>query len=77
MSIKEAMEAVCDVNGYVPTENLEKIAKAKERFFTEAGWQRCPCDKNNPLRFCISPLCRADIERDGCCRCKAYKKAGV
>ena len=74
MSIKSCMEAVCDVYGYEPTENLEKIAKAKERFFTEAQWSRCPCDKDNQDRYCISPLCRADIEGKGRCHCGAYRR---
>lgn len=42
--------------------------------FGEEEWQRCPCDGNNPARFCISETCRADIECDGECHCHCYRK---
>ena len=77
MSVEQAMLAMCDAFGYEPTENLEKIAKVKEKFFGEQGWRACPCDRCNAERFCISKLCREEIERDGQCHCNAYRKRGV
>ena len=44
--------------------------------FGDAEWQRCPCDGTNEKRYCISELCRSDIERDGICHCRCYQKAG-
>lgn len=59
-------------NGYELTEYAEKIAKAKERFFGEKEWQRCPCDPNSD-RACISDRCKEEIARDGHCHCNCYK----
>ena len=56
-------------------EDIEKIAKAKNMMFGDNEWQRCPCDGNNEKRYCISELCRSDIERDGICHCRCYQKA--
>ena len=39
--------------------------------------QRCPCDGQNEKRYCISELCRNDIERDGICHCRCYRKVGT
>ena len=35
------------------------------------------CDGNNSARYCISELCRSDIERDGICHCHCYTKANI
>jgi len=76
MPIKDAMEAMCDAFGYLPTANLEKVAAAKEKLFGESSWRSCPCDKNDPDRFCISKKCRETIERDGVCGCRCFCKRG-
>ena len=65
-TILEMMLENCKKAGYYPTENIEKIARAKRR--------RCPCDGQNEKRYCISELCRSDIERDGICHCRCYQK---
>ena len=74
MPISDCMRLLADVNGYVPTENLERIARAKEKLFGEDNWVRCPCDRNNIERYCISPLCKKTIEETGTCHCNAYRK---
>lgn len=74
MTILDKMLENCAQAGYTTTKNVEKIAKAKKMMFGEEEWQRCPCDGNNPARFCISETCRADIERDGECHCHCYRK---
>lgn len=76
MSIKYAMECMCDAFGYLPMANLEKVARAKEKLFTEKEWRRCPCDKNDPDRYCISKKCQEAIERDGVCGCHCFCKRG-
>ena len=68
MTILEKMLENCKKAGYCTTENVEK---------GEAEWQRCPCDGNNSARYCISELCRSDIERDGICHCHCYTKANI
>lgn len=78
MTILEKMLEKCKNKGLEPTENIEKIARAKNIMFGEDAWQRCPCDSSNEARYCISELCNSDIERDGICHCHCYtkKKAG-
>ena len=75
MTILEKMLDNCKKAGFEPTENVEKIARAKNIMFGEKEWNRCPCDSENAKRFCISELCRSDIERDGICHCHCYRKA--
>ena len=73
-TILEMMLENCKNAGYYPTENIQKIANAKNMMFGEGEWRRCPCDGKNEKRYCISDLCRSDIERDGICHCRCYKK---
>ena len=75
MTVQEKMESLCKTFGYTPSENLPKVAKVKERFFSADEWYRCPCDRDNPDRFCIGRVCRQDIEEKGICHCGCYKKA--
>lgn len=77
MNILEKMINNCKQAGFEATENLEKIARAKNMMFGDKEWYRCPCDGQNSNRYCISELCRNDIERDGICHCRCYKKAQV
>ncbi len=74
MTILEKMLENCAKAGYTTTKNVEKVAKAKTMMFGDTEWQRCPCDGQNPERYCISELCRSDIERDGVCHCNCYTK---
>lgn len=74
-TILDKMLERCTKEGYVPTKNVEKIAKAKTMMFGEKEWNRCPCDGMNENRYCISETCRNDIERDGECHCHCYTKA--
>lgn len=75
MTILEKMLGNCESYGLKPTENIEKMAKAKSRMFGEEAWQRCPCDGENEKRYCVSELCWSDIERNGVCHCRCYAKA--
>ncbi len=75
MTILENMLKHCAKEGYITTPNVEKIAKAKNMMFGENEWQRCPCDGQNENRYCISEICKKDIERDGVCHCHCYCKA--
>jgi hypothetical protein len=70
--IMDNIKQLAAENGYELTEYAEKIAKAKERFFGEEEWQRCPCDPNSD-RACISDRCKEEIARDGHCHCNCYK----
>ena len=76
-TILEKMLANCKEQGYEPTEHIEKIARAKTMMFGDEEWKRCPCDGHNDNRYCISELCKSDIERDGICHCRCYRKTGT
>lgn len=53
-------------------ENVSKIARAKSMMFGLEHWRRCPCDGENPDRFCGSALCTSDIESKGICHCNLH-----
>ena len=74
MTILDKMLENCEKAGYTTTKNVQTIANAKQMMFGESEWHRCPCDGQNPERYCISELCRSDIERDGECHCHCYCK---
>lgn len=61
-------------NGYEVTDNIDKIANAKLRFFGCQQWAKCPCDPHSD-RACISKHCKEDIAKDGVCHCNLYRKA--
>jgi|GEM_PF-368429 len=72
--ILEKMMEACEKEGVHPSENIEKIARAKNMMFGTAEWYRCPCDGLNQERFCISELCKSDIKQHGVCHCRCYKR---
>ena len=69
--LKDLLLSLAESNGLEPTENFEKILNAKALF--KIGI-RCPCDKNNPERYCISKLCLSDIEKEKSCHCNCWRK---
>lgn len=71
ISLKEEMLSLCAAAGFEPTENIDKVVKAKERFGIGL---RCPCDRFNPERYCISEKCAKDIISGGHCLCNCYRK---
>ncbi|MBE6453592.1 MAG: hypothetical protein E7017_01735 [Alphaproteobacteria bacterium] len=72
-SIIEKIKNAAKSNGYQLTDNVEKIARAKNAFFGSTKWARCPCDPESD-RACISKRCRQDIADHGVCHCNLYKK---
>lgn len=52
--------------------NMEKIINAKMRFFDDGERLRCPCDANNPNRYCGSARCIADTVYRGHCHCNMF-----
>ena len=55
--------------------NVDKIVNAKMMLFGRyrKDVKRCPCDAENPKRFCGSALCIADTVKDGHCHCNLFK----
>ena len=52
--------------------NLEKIINAKKILFGGDDMSRCPCDANNPDRYCGSARCIADVVYQGHCCCSLF-----
>ena len=61
-------------NYHVEQQQLQKIIKAKMLIFRgkDKEIHRCPCDSNNPKRYCGSQLCKQDILYDGHCHCNLF-----
>lgn len=53
-------------------ENLDKILNAKMMMFAKDNPKRCPCDVDNPDRFCGSARCIADVVYQGHCHCRLF-----
>ena len=66
------MKTLAAERGVVPTVNLPKIAKA--RVTLGCPITQCPCDKKDPNRGCISDKCYKEIQDEGYCHCRAYRK---
>lgn len=66
------MQKIAENSNLIDTGNMQKIANAKAMMFGLEEWTRCPCDGNNPNRYCISPLCLKDIKEKGRCHCSCY-----
>ena len=73
-TIKAKIEELAKFNGFELTGNVDKIINAKLRFFGEDDWRKCPCDRDNPGRFCCSTLCKADVKETGTCHCNLFKR---
>ena len=71
MAVLDKIKQAAEDNGYGLTEFAPKIAAAKERFFGEDEWYRCPCDPQSD-RACISERCKKEIAQDGHCHCNCY-----
>lgn len=70
--ILENMLEFAKENNISTTKNVDKIARAKNMMFGEEEWKRCPCDGQNPDRYCGSTLCMNDIKEKGICHCNCY-----
>lgn len=46
------------------------------RAMANIGLNKCACCVHNPERYCISKSCMEDIQKDGICRCKVFKRFG-
>lgn len=58
-------------------ENMDKIVNAKMMLFGRYhdNVRKCPCDANNPERFCGSARCIADTVNDGQCHCGLFHRS--
>lgn len=56
------------------TKNVIPIVMAKIRAFGDGNIHRCPCDADNPDRYCGSAQCIADVVYQGHCHCNLFHK---
>lgn len=54
--------------------NESKIVRAKLMLFKHDNVFRCPCDAQNPKRYCGSAQCIADTMNNGHCHCNLFHK---
>ena len=52
--------------------NRDKIINAKMIMFSADDIYRCPCDADNPERYCGSAQCIADVVYKGHCHCNLF-----
>lgn len=52
--------------------NMDKIVNAKMMLFKHDDLKSCPCDSQNPNRFCGSALCIHDTIHKGYCCCNMF-----
>lgn len=71
--IKQHMKEFAEVYDFELTENVDKIVKAKLRFFGEDEWYNCPCVRDGE-HLCISEKCKEQIINKGVCHCNLFKK---
>ena len=70
-SLRDTLLKVGALNDVEPTENFDKIVRAKETM--KLGLD-CPCDRDNGARYCISDQCFKDIQEFGECHCHCWRK---
>ena len=70
--IEEQMRELAKLHNVEPTENLPKIAKARK--IMNIGIDVCPCATEDKDRACISPKCLKEIQENGICHCRAYRR---
>lgn len=71
MSVLEEMAEVAKANGAKLSPTAEKICKIKERNIDEYA---CPCYPDDVNHYCMSPLCRAELDAKGRCHCGLFIK---
>lgn len=72
--IKDNIKNCAAEHGLGLTDNVNKIARAKNMMFGVDEWYRCCCDHKNGDRYCMSEQCQKDVQEKGTCFCNLYKK---
>lgn len=74
--IKETLIEIGKRCGFKATDNLDKIANAKYRFFGADDFRKCPCSRDDE-HYCCSQLCQTDVRTKGTCCCKLFEVKDV
>ena len=74
MSIEQNIRDMAKTEGWsVNEQTILRISKAKERFFGEDNWKKCPCyPPDDVIHGCGTEACSSTIESDGVCHCNLY-----
>lgn len=72
-SIISRAKRLASKNGW-DIQNLDKITRAKLMLFKKGDHWKCPCDAQNPDRYCGSYLCKTDVLTKGHCHCNLFHK---
>ena len=67
----KAIKRIADKHNF-EIKNREKIINAKKMLFGGDNMLRCPCDAENPERFCGSARCISDVMEQGHCHCSLF-----
>lgn len=75
-TIEENIRSLAGIEGWTVNEKtVARIAKAKERFFGEADWKRCPCyPPDDTIHGCGTKACGDYIMTEGICHCNLYMR---
>lgn len=75
VSLKRSLKRIGKKYGF-EVENLKKVVNAKMMLFGRyhEDVKRCPCDADNPERYCGSVRCIADVVNDGHCHCNLFHR---
>lgn len=69
--MRDKFEKMAKENGATLSKNADKILAIKARNIDEYA---CPCYPNDPEHFCMSPLCKAELDSKGRCHCGLFVK---
>jgi len=74
--IEQNIRDLAAIEGWTINEKtVARIAKAKERFFGESEWHRCPCyPPDDTIHGCGTKACSDDIMNEGICHCNLYMR---
>ena len=73
--IKENILNDAKENNLKVTSNIDRIAKAKSKFFSLEEWYRCPCyGKDDTIHGCGKEACLNTIKENGICHCKLFER---
>lgn len=73
-NIESKMRTIAKRNNFTITDNQLKIVKAKLMLFRGGDYMRCPCDAQDPERYCGSPKCTQEVLEKGICHCHLFEK---
>lgn len=69
---ESTMRMIARSNNLELTDNAYKIARF--RAMAQIPMNKCPCEQSAKDRGCIGPKCWEELNRDGICLCRCFKR---